>query len=180
MRIKLFLVFLACLSFTFLPTAIFIIFSMIPTLAIFAIDRSVGHNQTICIGAMNFAGCFPFLLDFWTQDIELTVRGAFSLAANPDTFVFIGMMALGGYAIDWAVTRMTGSIILEKSKRRLNKIDKEQTKLVNRWGEKVTGRYQLDDYGFPVRPIPKAEPEEKKDSGANNSKDDSKPQSESS
>ena len=25
---------------------------------------------------------------------------------------------------------------------------------MKRWGEKVTGKYKLDDYGFPVRPIP--------------------------
>ena len=32
-------------------------------------------------------------------------------------------------------------------------IKEEKKKIVARWGEKVTGEYELDDYGFPINPI---------------------------
>ncbi len=59
-----------------------------------------------------------------------------------------------GYAIDMAVTGITSSIIIQRAQRRMKRIGKEQKELVKRWGEKVTGKYKLDDYGFPVKPIP--------------------------
>jgi hypothetical protein len=154
MALKLALVIIVVLGFIFIETTVFLAFGMMPTIAAFATDRSVGRSKTICIGAMNFAGCFPFLLEFWTEFGQRTIEAAFRLAADVETIIVIYMLAAGGYAIDKAVTGITVSIIAQRTESRLKKIDKEQEKLVKRWGEKVTGQYKLDDYGFPVRPIP--------------------------
>jgi hypothetical protein len=166
MAIKLLLVILIVVGFIFLPTTVFMIFGMLPTIAVFATDRTVGRNKTICIGAMNFAGCFPFLLEFWMEFGQQTVDNALRLIGQSETIIVIYMLALGGYAINKAVTGITVSIIIQRNERRLKKINSEQEKLVKRWGEKVTGQYALDDYGFPVKPIP----EKKKEKGGKDAK----------
>ena len=144
---------LIVIGLIFLPTTIFLAFGMMPTIVAYALDKTVGKNKTICVGAMNFAGCFPFLLQFWTEFGQQTVENAFRLAADVQTIIGIYLLAAGGYAIDAAVTGITASIIKQRSELRLKKIKKDQDALIKRWGEKVTGRYQLDDYGFPVKPI---------------------------
>ena len=138
----------------FLETTVFLAFGMMPTIVVFAVDKTVGKNKTICVGAMNFAGCFPFLLKFWTEFGQQTVENAFRLVADVQNIIVIYLLAAGGYAIDAAVTGITSSIIVQRSQSRLKSIKKEQKDLIARWGEKVTGHYDLDDYGFPKRPIP--------------------------
>jgi len=150
---KLALIILLVLGIVFLPTAILLLFGMMPTIAAMATNKSPGYNRTVCVGAMNFAGCFPFLLEFWTQYGQQTIGKAFELIADPSTIIVVYMLAAGGYGIDKAVTGITASIILQKSERRLKKIKEEKKKIVARWGEKVTGEYELDDYGFPINPI---------------------------
>ncbi len=154
MALKLALLILVVVGVIFLPTTVFLAFGMMPTIAAFVTDRSVGRNKTICIGAMNFAGCFPFLLEFWTEFGQQTVENAFRMVSNVENILVIYMLAAGGYAIDKAVTGITSSLVIQRSEKRLKKIKIEQEKLVKRWGEKVTGQYRLDDYGFPIRPIP--------------------------
>lgn len=145
---------LIIIAIIFKETAVFLSFAMMPTIAAYALDRSVGKSKTICVGTMNFAGCFPFLLDFWTTFGEQTISNAFRLVADVQNVIIIYLLAAGGYAIDMAVTGITSSIIVQRSEARIKKIKKEQDALIARWGDKVTGRYVLDDYGFPVRPIP--------------------------
>lgn len=145
---------LGILGFVFLPTTVFLAFGMMPTMAAFLSDRSVGRNKTICVALMNFAGCFPFLLKFWTEFGQQTVENAFRLVADVETIIVIYLLAAGGYAIDIAVTGITSNIVLKRSKKRLKKARIEQEKLVKRWGLKVTGKYELDSYGFPVGDIP--------------------------
>jgi hypothetical protein len=157
-----------------MENAVILFFVMLPTIAAFVSDRSVGRNKTICVGAMNFAGCFPFLLEFWTEFGQQTVDNALRLIADAQTVIVIYMLAAGGYAIDKAVTGIAVSIIAQRTESRLKKIDKEQEKLVKRWGEKVTGQYQLDDYGFPVRPIPeKKKPAETDNKNQSDTQEDS-------
>ncbi len=160
MTVKLALLLVIIVGFVFLPTTVFMLFGMLPTIAVFATDRTVGRNKTICIGAMNFSGCFPFLLEFWTEFGQQTVDNALRLIGQSETIIVIYMLAAGGYAINKAVTGITVSIIIQRNERRLKKIKSEQEKLVKRWGEKVTGQYALDDYGFPVKPIPEKKKEE--------------------
>lgn len=150
MTSKLLLLIIAVVGFVFKETAIILVFGMMPTLAILATDKSIGKSRTICVGAMNFAGCFPFLLEFWSGFGQQTIDNAFNIISNVETIIVIYMLAAGGYAIDKTVTGITASIIIQKSERRLKKIGEEQKKLVERWGEKVTGQYKLDEYGFPI------------------------------
>jgi hypothetical protein len=151
--VKLSILCLCVIGYIFLPTTVFLAFGMMPTMAAFLTDRSVGRNKTVCVGLMNFAGCFPFLLKFWTDFGQQTVPNAFRLASDLETIIVVYLLAAGGYAIDIAVTGITSNIVIKRSQKRLKKARIEQEKLVKRWGQKVTGKYALDDYGFPTEPI---------------------------
>lgn len=133
----------------FLPTTILLTFGMLPTLVVLAIDRTIGKNRTLCVACMNFAGCFPFLLKFWTTFGEQTTENAFAVAGNAQSIMTIYLLAAGGYAIDLAVTGITASFIIQRAESRMKSIKKQQKEMAKQWGEKVTGRYKLDEHGFP-------------------------------
>ena len=147
---KLFIICTLILAAMFLPTTLLLAFGMLPTLAAFTVDRTIGKSKTICVGFMNFAGCFPFLLDFWMTFGEQNLENALTIIADVETVIIIYLLAAGGYAIDIAITGITTSIITQTSTNRVKKINETQKKLQKDWGDKVTGKYKLDEYGFPI------------------------------
>jgi hypothetical protein len=147
---KLAIVILIGLGVVFLPTTIFLAFGMMPTIVSFITDKTLGKTRTMCVGFMNFAGCFPFLLDLWTEVASPTAETAFRMAADVQSVITIYVIAAGGYAIDVAVTGIASSIIIQKSQSRYKNIKSEQEDLIKKWGDKVTGKYNLDDLGFPI------------------------------
>lgn len=151
MKKKLLIGCLAIAAIVFLPTTIILVFGMMPTIASFVMDRTVGKNRTICVGSMNFAGCFPFLLDLWTTPgMHQSIEHSLAIIADAKTIIVIYLLAVGGYAIDLAVTGITSSIIAQRSEARLRAIKKQQAEMIDQWGDKVTGKYRLDDFGFPI------------------------------
>ncbi|PCH99204.1 MAG: hypothetical protein COB76_06165 [Alphaproteobacteria bacterium] len=145
--------FILCILATaaiFSSTTILIVFGMMPTLACFAIDKTIGKSKTICVGFMNFAGCFPFLLDFWTKFGQQNMENALSMIADIENMLVIYVLAGGGYAIDVAVTGITATLIIQRAENRVKRIKKNQEKFEKNWGSKVTGKYILDEHGFPV------------------------------
>jgi hypothetical protein len=134
----------------FLPTTTILFFGMMPTIAAFVIDKSVGKSKTLCVAFMNFAGCFPFLMEFWMESSQRTMETALPVIANVENIIIIYLLAAGGYAIDIAVTGITASLIVQRANARIKSIKSKQKKLAEDWGDKVTGKYVLDEYGFPV------------------------------
>lgn len=153
MTSKILLLFALVTGIIFKSTTILLALWMMPTLAAYTIDRTIGKSKTLCVGLMNFAGCFPFLLKFWTTFGEQTLENALSMAADYKIVITIYALAAGGYAIDLAVTGITASFIAQRSEARIKSIEKQQKQLIDLWGDKVTGKYQLDEQGFPVKNV---------------------------
>jgi len=133
----------------FTPTTLILLVGMLPTLVAYVVDRSPEKNKTFTIGAMNFAGCFPYLLGLWAG--ENTVQVSLNYLGNPQTIIIIYMIAGLGYLINWLVTIGVSNILVQKSHLRINRIDKEKQILKDRWGSEVNGKYNLDEHGFPMQ-----------------------------
>ena len=132
----------------FMPTTVLLLIGMLPTFVAFIVDREPGRNKTFTIGAMNFAGCFPYILALWTK--VNSVDMALSLISEPKTIIIMYGAAGLGYIIDFIITYAVSSILIQRSEIRLKKIDLEKGALEKRWGRTVNGREQLDEKGFPV------------------------------
>jgi general stress protein CsbA len=152
---KLLLVVLLILSVSiiYLPTAFLLAIGMLPTLVAYIVDNDPGKNKSFTIGAMNFAGCFPFLLGVWKSGDPF--YQVVNYLVSPSTIIIIYGAALMGYIINWAVTLAVSSILVHRSKMRINKIEKQKESLEERWGTKVNGSFTLDEYGFPIEAIEK-------------------------
>lgn len=142
------LLFTVIVAVVFTPTTSIILVGMLPTLVAYLVDNSLEKNKTLTIGAMNFAGCFPYLLSLWKG--ENTLNAALSYLENPKTIIFIYSIAALGYIINWLVTMGISTILKQRSHMRIERIKSEKKKLKDRWGDKVNGKYELDTAGFPI------------------------------
>lgn len=141
------LVFALLTMVIFMPTTILLLFGMLPTVVAAVVDRK-GGTRAITVGSMNLAGCIPFLLDLWTSGH--TAANAVSLITNPSTIVVMYAAAAIGYMIDWALSGIIATIMIQRTTARLEAIRKRQDELIERWGPEVTGDIPVDPDGFPL------------------------------
>lgn len=123
------------LIFVFMPTVIFMGIALIPTLVALMVDKSARRYCGITVGALNFSGALPYLLDLWLKDHS--VPHALTLLAN----VFNLMVILGASAFGWMLYVVTpllvsGAMSFSSSNRTSNLKTKQQD-LLAQWGPDV-------------------------------------------
>lgn len=134
-------------SVVFLPSTILLFFGMLPTVVAALIQRG-GSGRALSVGVMNFAGCFPFLLQLWTS--QNNIEQSISMLFDPLTIIVMYCAAGVGYLIDWGVSGVVGTLVVQQSKLRMDRIKEEQADLVEQWGIEVTGDVPVDWRGFPL------------------------------
>jgi hypothetical protein len=125
---------------------------MVPTWVAWIVDRTEGRLRALTIGAMNFAGCVPFMMEIFMKGNSMDL--AITYILEPRTIVVIYFAAAMGYLIDWAMTGIVASFQVQRTKSRLRQIGEEQKELTTRWGAEVTGAIPLDEFGFPKTMVP--------------------------
>ncbi len=135
-------------SIAILPTTVLLFFGMLPSVIARFVDRSKLKTQTLTISFMNFAAVFPFWFQLIQQ--EHILRNALDILLDPLHIVIMYGGAVMGYLIDWGLTGIVASMMVQKGQNRLKLIRKTQQELIKRWGEEVSGEIPLDPFGFPV------------------------------
>lgn len=141
------LIFALISAILFMPTTILLVFGMLPTVAAAIVDRK-GGARAISVGSMNLCGCVPFLLDLWTK--SHTPAFAIELITDPRTVIVMYSAAGIGYMIDWALSGIVATIMIQRSTTRVKAIRKRQEEMIVRWGPEVTGELLMDAEGFPI------------------------------
>ena len=154
-KLQLFLVLILMLSIAFLSSAVILFIGLMPMFVAFFVDRSENKTKAVTVGAMNLAGCMPFLMELWTT--EPTMAKAFSIVLDPMAIIVMYSAAGVGYIIDWALTLIIANLLYQRGVSRKKAIEKRQEELIERWGEEVSGRLVLDQDGFPLEEVVKAD-----------------------
>ena len=136
------------MSVVFLASTLLLLVGMLPTLIAAIIVQKKYKNKVLTIGAMNFAGCFPYLMHIWNSNDRMT--SMLESLSDPLTVVVMYTAAAVGYILNHAVTRLVRVFMLHNADKKLANIEKEKSKLEERWGRKVRGDQVLDIHGFPV------------------------------
>lgn len=143
-----FLVLALLMAIVFLPTTLMLSIGMLPTIVCSLVDKSKGMVRTMSVGAMNLAGCIPFVIELWSKGHTFDI--SFDYLVQPRTIIVMYFAAAMGYLIDWAMTGIVRSIMVEKAKSRIRDIEKRHNALIQRWGREVNGLIPLDSEGFPL------------------------------
>lgn len=132
----------------FLPSTILLLVGMIPTPFALLTDRTRAKSKVITVGAMNLAGCSPFLFQLWT--VDHSYGKSLSIVTDPFAIVVMWSAAAVGYILNWSMTGIVSSVLYQRGQARQKGIQKRQKELVERWGQEVTGDLPLDAQGFPL------------------------------
>jgi hypothetical protein len=118
-----------------LPSATLLCFAMLPTMCAFMIDSTAQRYATRCVGILNFAGCWPYLINLWTTGHDMVSAMQILLSPLP-WLVIYGSAALGWLcflsfpAVAWALMDVFAG-------RRIAHLRKEQRRLIEDWGDDV-------------------------------------------
>lgn len=145
---RLFLIFGLLTAAVFLPTTALLVVGMAPTPFAFLADRTKKKNKVLTVGAMNLAGCSPFVFELWLggHDFAKTVE----IVSNVQAIVVMWTAAAIGYLINWSMTGIVSGFMYQRGLNREKAIVKRQQELIDRWGREVTGEIPLDQEGFPI------------------------------
>ncbi len=133
----------------FLPSSALLGVGMMPTFVAILIDSTKKASRAFTVGAMNLAGCSPFLLTLWAGGHSLD--RSLQIISDPKAVVIMYAAAAAGYTIDWTLTEIVSGILYQRGRARQNAIAVRQKELVERWGREVTGALPLDQDGFPLK-----------------------------
>lgn len=147
-KIQILMIFTALAAIVAMSTTVMVFFGMLPTLAALFIDRTAEKTRVLSVGAMNLAGCTPFILQLWTT--QNTLENAFVIITDPRTIIVMYSAAGVGYLIDWAISGLIGGIMVQRATARRTSIAKRKEELIERWGREVTGEVMVDAQGFAI------------------------------
>jgi len=120
-----------------LPTILVMGIGMLPTLGALITDRRKEKYATLCVGAMNFTGVLPFMIQLWTEDHSY--EHAFQVIAQPVTWLAMYGAAALGWAIYFVAPGIVGMFIGMRTEQRIQRLRRRQRDLVEEWGPGVAG-----------------------------------------
>lgn len=126
---------LVCLAVIAAPTLVFLIVGMAPTLVAFIIDRSEHKYATLCVGGINSAGTFPFLLDLWHGGHTIGL----AMDSLSNVFVLGAMYAAAafGWLLFVAVPPVVATFLTIMAQRRVALLRTRQQQIIEEWGDDV-------------------------------------------
>jgi hypothetical protein len=139
-----FFMIIAVIGLFTLPTILVLGIGMLPTLGALITDRRKETYATLCVGAMNFTGVLPFMIQLWTEDHSY--EHAFRVIAQPVTWLVMYGAAALGWAIYFVAPGIVGMFIGMRTEQRIQRLRRRQRDLVEEWGPGVAGgRREADD-----------------------------------
>ena len=118
-----------------LPSATLLCLGLLPTMCAFLIDRMPQRYATRCVGMLNFAGCWPYLLNLWKSGHDMV--GAMQILLDPVAWLLIYGSAAAGWLCYLSFPAVAWALMDVFAGRRIAHLRKTQRKLIEAWGDDV-------------------------------------------
>lgn len=129
------------------PTIVVIGVGMLPALASWITDRTDQKYGFFCIGGLNFAGTFPYLMDLWSGNHNIT--GALNIITDVFALAVMYGSAMSGWIIYTVIPPVITSFMTVLTERRLSALRANQRRIVDEWGDEVTLGVRAPGSGQP-------------------------------
>lgn len=108
---------------------------MLPTVVAFIIDRAPKRYATTTVGALNFAGVFPFLFRLWLYGNDL--YAATAVLTDPPSLVAMYLAAAVGWGLYTGAPPAMAAIRRISAANTVRKLEARQKQLTEEWGSEV-------------------------------------------
>lgn len=126
----------AGILFAFYESIVLLLIGMFPTGIALLLDRSPQKDQARAIGYLNFAGCVPWVVDFWMGDGGF--EKVFDIVGDPIVLAIMYTAAGVGWGLCFVVRPFVGTYLRMSADFRESQVRKRQEALIEVWGEEVT------------------------------------------
>lgn len=130
---------------TIWSTACLLIPGMLPTIVALITDRDREKALALTVGATNFSGCLPFVLQLWAMGQNFD--NAMKLMRDPMTWFVMLASAGVGYAIYMVVPGIVASIMAGSAVGRIKKLQSNLEELKRIWGPDVATDKKINKLG---------------------------------
>ena len=115
---------------------------LIPTYVAFATDSDPQKSGAVSVGAMNFAGLVPFIIDLWSKG--QTMPNTVHILTTPDSWMIILGAAAIGQLIVYAIPQALATLTLSQAELRVKNMRKNLELLKESWGPEVATTKPID------------------------------------
>jgi hypothetical protein len=136
------LVFFVLLAPFIFPTIVLLFIGLIPTMIAFFVDTDNDKSSAAAIGAMNFAGISPFVIDLWVNGQSM--QTVFQILHQSSSWLVMLGAAAVGQLIVFAIPQAMASLTLASAEIRLKILKKNMETLKATWGNDVATTKPLD------------------------------------
>jgi len=126
-----------------LPTVMIIGVGMLPTIVAGLIDRSDQKFSMFCVGGLNFAGVFPYLMQVWSEDHSIANAG--SILTDLFTLTIMFSSAGFGWMLVIAVPPVITAFLAVLDKTKLKQLKAQQQGIVEEWGDSAATTEVADE-----------------------------------
>ncbi len=130
---------------TIWSTACLIVPGMMPTLVALITDKDREKALALTVGATNFAGCLPFVLQLWSMGQNFD--NAMKLMRDPLTWLVMLASAGVGYVIYIIVPDIVATFMAGSASGKIARLQKNLEELQRVWGPDVATDKQFDALG---------------------------------
>lgn len=121
--------------FAFYESIVLLLIGMAPTGVAMLFDRSPSRNQTRTVGYLNFAGCLPWVIDYWLVGGDFS--RVFDIFADPMALFVMYSSAALGWLLFFAIRPIVGSYLAVSADLREKQIGRVQRKMEEEWGPEI-------------------------------------------
>lgn len=118
-----------------LPTLIVFAVGLVPTFVALILDRSEEKYSTICVGAMNFAGVFPYVLRLLLG--AHTVGAGIEILTNAFSLAVMYGAAGFGWMLFTSIPPVVAAFLTVVSQRKVAVLRASQRSIVEEWGDAI-------------------------------------------
>ena len=134
---------LFCFATPFImPTMVLLIAGLFPTYVAFFTDNDNHKSGAVSVGAMNFAGLVPFIIDLWSNG--QTIPNAFHILGNANNWLIILGAAFIGQLIVYAIPQAIATMTLTHAESRIKTLRRNLDLLQESWGPEVATNKPID------------------------------------
>jgi len=123
------------------PTMIVLFFGMLPTLVAYIIDRTKQKSAAFSVGAINFIGVFPYVMNLWT-DFN-SVDRALGMVGDIFSLLVMYSAAAFGWLIFLALPSVISAFVIVMQQRKVAQLRGEQKDLIDEWGAEVAALVEM-------------------------------------
>jgi len=125
-----------------MPTVFLVLLGLIPTYVAFATDNDPQKSGAVSVGAMNFAGILPFIIELWSKG--QTMGNAIQIVGKANNWLIILGASAIGQMIVYAIPQALATLTLTQAESRAKSLRKNLDTLKESWGPEVATTKPID------------------------------------